>query len=151
MAGTAGVGEGLMGSGGVELYSSMKTQLLAKTVIFTPYLSGISSLGATHVVLPGGFPLMSFFGTGATLASVIARNGVAMCPAIVGVGRELAWSLIGRGVGAIVRGVGAFERSKLASERCKFHACCGELGGLLFYLGVLRGVGFGEAGDCALV
>jgi hypothetical protein len=65
---------------------------------------------------------MSFFGTGATLASVIAKNGVAMCPAIVGVGRELAWLPIERGVGAIVRGVSSFERSKLASERCKFHA-----------------------------
>jgi hypothetical protein len=39
-------------------------------------------------------------------------------------GRELVWSSIGRGVGAIVRGVGTFERSELASERCKFHACC---------------------------
>jgi hypothetical protein len=74
-----------------------------------------------------------------------------VCPATVGVGRELVWSSIGRGAGAIVRGVGAFVRSELAFERCKFHACCGELGGLLFNLGVLRGVGFGKAGDCASV
>jgi hypothetical protein len=59
---------------------------------------------------------MSFFGTGATLAGVIARNKVAVYPAIVGVGRELAWLSIRRGVGAIVRGVGAFERSKLALQ-----------------------------------
>ncbi len=74
---------------------------------------------------------MSFFGTGATLASVIARNGVAMCPAIVGVGQELAWSLIRRSVGAIVRGVGAFElASSLLSVASSMHtvvswaACC---------------------------
>jgi hypothetical protein len=85
------------------------------------------------------------------LACVISRDGVAVCPAVVGVGRELTWSSVGQGVGAIGRGVGSIEFSKLAFERGKFHACRGELGGLLFNLGLLRGVGFGEAGDCISV
>jgi hypothetical protein len=46
--------------------------LLTRTVYFTPYLSGFSSLGSTHVVLPSGIPLMSFFWTSATLAGVIS-------------------------------------------------------------------------------
>jgi hypothetical protein len=62
-----------------------------------------------------------------------------VCPAVVGVGWELTWSPIGRGGGAIGRGVGSFEPGELTSERCKFHECCGELGGLLLFdLGVLR-------------
>jgi hypothetical protein len=80
------------------------------TVNFTSYLSGFPSLGASHVVLLLSFPLVSFFETGTTLTGMIVRAGVSMCPAIVRIGRKLAWSSIGRSVGAIVgRGVGAFE------------------------------------------
>ena len=49
------------------------------------------------------------------------------------------------------RGVGSFEFSKLAFKRGEFHACRGELGGLLFDLGVLQGIGFDEAGNCIAV